>query len=308
MFGGGDVGSTDAALIRGVVEFVGTADADGGDAADAGVGLPGLPDGQNQPEPAHASVGGWMNEYEENHLLMSGSFPELFPLGIPDSLRKGHLPLPLMRRLLLNDHQAWGRCPRFLFVCYNQWLRCQNAVSSADRAKAGCLEKLKLFLEEPGIDDVLKEASRDCNSDAGKRVLQEVVPLLHAAGRCVAWSTLERQGALSRMYALAQRYGPHSYFITFTQSSARVPLVIRICAGCTFRAAAGQSPMLETAKDAWESTTKERRVELAIDNPAVCAWNFNLVCMSVLEVLLGCPLAGGRLGHKTEKHLHERKG
>ena len=85
------------AQVKGLVDFVRRAKAGGSDedGAREGDSAAAVPPG------AEASVDGdLMNEYEANHIVMGGAFPDLFPLGVPDRYRSGHLPLHVTRRLL----------------------------------------------------------------------------------------------------------------------------------------------------------------------------------------------------------------
>ena len=55
----------------------------------------------DQNGPTQITLGERMlNEFEQNHVIMGGTFPSEFTLGVPSQFSRGHLPHHIFQRLL----------------------------------------------------------------------------------------------------------------------------------------------------------------------------------------------------------------
>ena len=91
---------------------------------------------------------------------------------------------------------------------------------------------------------------------------------------------------------MQQRYGCHTQFITFSQSSYSQPLIVRL--GSRKLSSIGKnahSAKFEDSTVIWNSNDCPRfRLLTAMKSPATCAAYFDLVCKSVLKYLFGVEL------------------
>ena len=99
-----------------------------------------------------------LNEYEENHVIMGGTFPFEFPLGVPETFAKGHFPPHLFQRLLKSYTGTFERCHNFIFLSFNQVQRhaASSAVSYKSKTSDSHMKKLAEVLKTLGFDSKLK--------------------------------------------------------------------------------------------------------------------------------------------------------
>jgi hypothetical protein len=233
-----------------------------------------------------------LNEYQDNHRILGGNFPFEFVRGVPESLRKGGLPLKVARRLLLAYVPTFERCHELIFYMLNQKQRhaASRAVFYETKTQSHLLERLKEAVADPGFDPMLAAAQLDPSGPEARELLRIMTPLIRVTGAKIPWSPQERDSELSTMMAKCNRYGTVSNFITFAQSSANDPLVIKI----------GSRKLNQSTKAVWDETVYSQRMEIAMSNPATAAECFNAVSKAVIEHLFGVPL-------DTKKEYLERK-
>ena len=117
-----------------------------------------------------------------------------------------------------------------------------------------------------------------------------MIPLLRTVGKNTPWGPLERTNELSVLYGMQQRFGCHSHFITFSQSSSSQSLVVTLGSRKFKSNDNGSHPAeFENGKVIWDSKDCNR-MSTAIHSPATCAAYFDSVCKAVLTCLLGLDL------------------
>jgi hypothetical protein len=84
--------ATNSDALAGIAAMVHEADADNDKPADAEATSPPAVQMEINRTP--------MNEFEEHHRIVRGTFPFEFPLGVPETFKSGHFPEKVLRRLL----------------------------------------------------------------------------------------------------------------------------------------------------------------------------------------------------------------
>lgn len=233
-----------------------------------------------------------LNEFQDNHRIMGGNFPFEFVRGVPESLRKGELPVRVARRLLLNYDPRFERCHELIFYMLNQKQRhsASRAVAYETKTQSNLLERFKEVVAEPDFPHNLAAAQLDPLGPEARELLKIMTPLIRVTGSKIPWSPQERDAELSTMMGQCNRYGTVSNFITFSQSSANDPLVIKL----------GSRKFNKNTKDVWDETVYRERMNIAMSNPATAAECFNSVAKAVIEHLFGVSL-------DTKKECLDRK-
>ena len=249
---------------------------------------------QNGPE--QITMGGRMlNEFEQNHVIMGGTFPFEFTLGVPSKFSRGHLPHHIFQRLLKAYTRNFENCHNFIFLSFNQVQRhaASSAVSYKAKASDSHLNKLASVLKSSDFDRKLKIALVSPYGKESKELLRIMIPLLRTTGKTIPWGPLERNNELSVLYGMQQRYGPHSLFITFSQMNATQPLVIRL-GSRKFKSLENDDSHpgeVEKGEVIWNSDDCSNfRTATARNSPATCAAYFDMVCKAVLKYLFGVQL------------------
>ena len=100
-----------------------------------------------------------------------------------------------------------------------------------------------------------------------------VGPLVRATGGTVEWTPSERAAELPKMYALCQRYGLPSDFVTFSMNSPNDPLVIKI----------GSRRLGDGCEFVWRSTDYNARKLITKGVPATSARVFDIITRACLH-------------------------
>lgn len=227
-----------------------------------------------------------LNTYEDNHLIYGGTFPNAFVLGMPEKFKSGPLPHRLLRRLLLAYTSGFERTPNFIFLAFNQLqlAACSRAVAYEAKSNSKHLAELKNLLESPGFDDDLANAISEPEGPVAKKLLRTITPLLRVVGRKIPYGPLERKSELPDVYAMQQRFGCHTDWVTYSQLSSTQPLVIRL--GSRMHGGGDHPGLLNDGVEIWNSN-RISRFNTAINSPACCAENFERVSIAVLTALFG---------------------
>jgi len=170
-----------------------------------------------------------LNEYTENPMLVMGSFPVQFPLGVGIS-RNACLDHPLCRHLLLQHHGVFGRKNTLLFLMCNQILRVEavRAVNARVRASPESVQRYKEVVNDRVFVLDLHNAIVNNDEKAAKRVMAKITPILKVCSRGVPLSAGEGATFKSNMEASMHRCGPFNCFITFAPYDILLPLIQRM--------------------------------------------------------------------------------
>ena len=83
-------------------------------------------------------------------------------------------------------------------------------------------------MNDPSFDANLAAAIANPKSRAGRAFLKKILPLLAISAAPVKWSAGERGACISRMLAMARRFGPPSCFLTIAPDDVHDPTSIRL--------------------------------------------------------------------------------
>lgn len=197
-------------------------------------------------------------EYTEVDDLYIGAFPHLFLLGEgapAKGFSKKH------DRVLMRHHSnKFQEDSQFSFCRFNCRQRAENVRNAklwADNHPAKVAATTKI-LNRPGLSEQIQSAIKDPDGKAAKKLLKEFTPLLTAAGRKTAFSSAERNFALTQAYALCHRYGLPSWFFTFAPDVLHHKLVIRL----TFYSSSNKGHPAQSTDELWQATTSDIAVPL----------------------------------------------
>ena len=176
-------------------------------------------------------------------------------------------------------------------------MRHKTSSAVAYKLKSGNkhMNRFKAIVSAPEFSQELENARAAPTGAAAKRLLRVLLPLVRSTSSNVKYSAGERAAELSTMYSISHRYGLPSDFITFSQSSAREPLVIKF-----------GLRQFGHGEMEWNSSTHAARTIIANNNPAACAGNFDKVSRAVLVALFGVTPRGER-GDSRKEVLRQKK-
>ena len=87
--------------------------------------------------------------------------------------------------------------------------------------------KFESLCNEEGLQERLKAAIEDNSTSDAKKLNKEFTNLINVVGGCIPWSTTERQKTLGRLYAMANFFGPPSFFFTLAPCIADSEIAIQ---------------------------------------------------------------------------------
>ena len=242
-----------------------------------------------------------MNEYRENHVLLSKSFPTLFPLGITEKDLRGCGPMSTIQRktLLLFYDRRFATNQNFIFHHFNQEMRRQtnNRVSLRVKRADQKTEQLMDMVNREDFREMLNHAVSNPNSDQAKNIKRNVLPLLKIIGSKVKWSPFERKSTLGRHYALYHAYGLPLLFGTISPGMRNSPLALRMCAKHTKKTWTLEDGLTLLPKISIQNIIERDRS--IIKNPIAAAEVFDLIINAFFTFMMGNPLNHFR-GKKTK--------
>ena len=98
-----------------------------------------------------------------------------------------------------------------------------RAVAYQSKTGTKHMEQLQELLQTEGFIERLESASKDPEGADAKALLRTITPLVRTTGKQLKWSPLEPANDLADMYSMAQRFGLHDGFITFSQMASNQP-------------------------------------------------------------------------------------
>ena len=216
-------------------------------------------------------------EFTSNDELMYGSFPWLFLFGsgVP---KCGSLPITFTKFLLSHFNQGFAQDHKFLFTIFNQIQRhaCVRASSLKVNARSRGTQNLMDTINDPDFGNKLQSAILHPNSREAKALLQKVMPNVSLIAAKVPFGVAERHNSLYKLYAMIQRYGLPTWFLSFAQKENDSPLCIRISCART-----------NVTLHEIQMMSKEERTRITSKNPVAAAIYFEKILNAVLDHLLG---------------------
>ena len=233
-----------------------------------------------------------LNEYQENHELLSKCFPTLFPLGVSENDLGGGAPMSSIQRktLLLFYDRRFAKNHNFIFHHFNQEMRRQtntNVSLRVDRRDARTEDLMRMVNEEDFADN-LKIAMQKPKSEEALAIKKKIIPLVKILGANVKWSPFERKATLSRHYGLYHAFGLPFLFGTVSPGMRNSPLALRMCAKHT-EGKWSIKDGLQLFPDILLTNIHKRDTQI-MQNPVAAAEVFDVIIKAFFSLLMGIPL------------------
>ena len=273
----------------------GSGEGDGGGSGGSGGGGVGL------PERLLATMGPLGNEFDNNHEIIAGSYPTLFPLGLSKTDFRGTgTPNRTVVKLLLNWHDGrFARRESLMFQFFSQMMRHRvtSNVSAHLSGNKQCVDDLVAVLENPSFErDLTSEMRRlqagEVVTAKGRNILKKVGRACKISGQRVAWTKAERAGTTAPIVALCQRFGSPSVFVTVSPPQFDSPLAIRLSLSGPDRM--DEVDELGTTNSDWTVDFPELndRVSRMVRNPVADAKTYERIINAFWSALLQCKPVG----------------
>ena len=244
------------------------------------------------------------NDMESSAHVLAQMFPHLFLFGT-GFMRGAHLSSRDIRHLLLQFTCEHARETRFLFYTWNrQNIRTACAtIRSSVHCSAGTYRRFITTVNDPSFIDQLRTAVAHPEGATARSVTRRMMPFIKMSSGRVPFSPASRSVAVTKMHALAQRFGPSSCFLTVSPDDVHSPLTIRLSLPTTAvgefpNVDAGLCEALKAREDAltYHAGGRDQQLDLreralsrlVSDNPVASAHAFQRMMEVLTENLLGC--------------------
>lgn len=270
-----------------------------------------------------------IDEFTNNEEGLTKAFPDVFIFGHGYARDAGALSLRERKHLLLQHSAAAATSPVLLFYLFDQEQRHSTIRGMSCKVKSD-RNAFRLFAELLLSDEFqaklcnalqYRDTGGECLSaegrlenDQAKRdrlwVLRHIMPVLNFAGKRTLFGAVERNNSVSRILALARRYGPASVFLTVAVDDVNDPLGFRLACrsrdNCSFPSMSDDDFDKALRQGSIHPTTNlccsyGSRVERAVSNPVAVAMQYRSMIENILTVLVGHPPNLSQTGSKTVK-------
>ena len=244
-----------------------------------------------------------INEYSCNPELLHLAFPMLFPLGIEQRHIRttGTLRTNTVRRLLCSADGRFARSKSFLFLLANQKMRHENNMKVSLRIDANTemSRKFVAFVNSEEFDSLCVAAAQNPKGKSARVLLAKIRPLVAVSGQTTKWSALERAASKSKLFSMAQVFGPSALFVTFAPKALDCPLVIKH--------AAMHLGLSEREMETLSMPSRlNERVRMVSDNPVAQARAFQHMVRGFCNIIIGKPQWNER--SKRKNRLCNKRG
>jgi hypothetical protein len=222
-----------------------------------------------------------MNEYTENDKIMRHSFPLLFLLGkgVP---QVGSININWLHHLLRQYSNKFAIDKNFVFFQFNQMQRHETARAVTKKIKNNpfSMEKAAELLASSEFQERLLESIADPGGNVAKQTLQAVNSIMVGMGKSVSFTAAERADVITTMYALMQRYGLSSSFLTMSPDDTNDIIMLRICNASTSNSTFPANSEIEflsgkkTFKDVLDENFTENPMEIKLKLPITPVYIF----------------------------------
>ena len=220
-----------------------------------------------------------VNDYSENHALLSLGFPYLFPFGITQGVMGTGAVSESLRETWLSFYdQRFAQDANFIFFMFDQLQRHANNKAVAYKIKYGG-EREQNFVKivnDEKFSQSLRTALCDPKSSAMKDIKKCIAPLVRIIGRKLPWTVFERADVIGKIKALSIYFGPATYFITFAPSMKEQTLCLRICS--------------DKKDEEFEFPDIFERTKLITENPVAATKIFYRLLEQFFEIIVKLPL------------------
>ena len=220
-----------------------------------------------------------LNEYTENHKIISCSFPYIFPLGIKDAITSTVTFTKQLRETwLLFYDQRCAEETNLIFLLFDQIRRHKANSSVAFKIKsAGVKEKHFINqVNEPNFKKSIDEAVKNPNTADARRLKNILEPLVKITGQTISWSVYEREQTLNKLYALSYFFGIGTHFITLSPSMRNNILALRFS--------------ILDYKKKFQLPNITIRSKMMIQNPVAATHVFYRLLHKIFEIIIQAPL------------------
>ena len=241
-----------------------------------------------------------INSYTDANVMFYQTFPHLFCLGqgLSDDQRMV-VHRDSVIHLLHQFHQTFARCKELLFTIFN--MRQRHAVNSAVCAKVKASpEDFQGFTElvtNQDFKSMLQKACDDPASEEARQLLGTVSRYVTFIGKSVPYSSSEVRYQRQTLYALTQRYGEPSIFLTISPDDVHSLKLVRTGLKPFQNYRLNQTPKYpssfiqyakgdEIAQIPIKSLKEVDLQAYAAENPVACASIFKDMMEAVFEVFL----------------------
>jgi hypothetical protein len=175
-----------------------------------------------------------MNEFTENDKIMRHSFPLLFLLGqgVP---QVGGINVKWRHHTLRQYSNKFAQEKNYLFLLFDQMQRHESARVVAKKIKNNpvSMQKAADMLASSEFQENLIESIANPGGDVAKATLRSVSSIMVGMGKSVPFTAAERADVITTMYALMQRFGLSSSFLTMSPDDTNDIIMLRMCHAST---------------------------------------------------------------------------
>ena len=171
-----------------------------------------------------------INSYTDANVMFYQTFPHLFCLGqgLSDD-QKMVVQRDSVNHLLHQFHHKFSRCKELLFTIFN--MRQRHAVNSAVCAKVKAspedFEGFTNLVTNVDFKTTLQKAIDDPAGEEARQLLGTVSKYVTFIGKSVPYSSSEVRYQRQTLYALTQRYGEPSIFLTISPDDVHSLKLVR---------------------------------------------------------------------------------
>jgi hypothetical protein len=175
-------------------------------------------------------------------------------------------------------------------------VRRHKVLSTIASVSIACKNKFESLVNDPDFKQKCDDALRDPRSTEGKRLHRKISSMLSQSGKHIPWSLAERANTKGLMFAMRDRHGMPSLFVTFaiddTRDIQRIRISVRILEPNGFPCFGG------TSEDECEAVREmlsamERGGKLEVDGKEVADFSRSSLSRSVVKN----PIAASKAYH-----------
>ena len=227
-----------------------------------------------------------VNEYEDNHNLLGGAFPWLFPFGLPSTIC-GPLSRVITRGMQLHYSRRMGRSSPLGFLLFNQLQRSQVARATAIRVRASP-QKWARFVELLQNHEVMEELAdvvhhnKEDPSTELSTALADLLNVIKSAALEVTYAWGQRSHARVHLRALAVRFGTAANFVTVSPNATDSRLLMRL-------ADPDDVPGFAPSSGNVYPPSRTERANRVTSDPSAAAIYFEAIEKALADIALGLP-------------------
>ena len=172
-----------------------------------------------------------VNEYEYLAQILSGSFPWLFPFGLPVPGTSKALSKDFRQHLMRHVTGRFGKETDLVFYVYNNLCRMTRARTIANVPESKIAEVNRLLQDKEflvALESAAKKIPDERTPDESA-ALKKAMAFTNLADTKVPFGDGERFGNFADLQALFRHCGPASFFITVTPSAIDDAVALGLC-------------------------------------------------------------------------------